>query len=242
MGLLLLATGAVRAEELPVIPAGWGAEAGHSFGEYSGFGRWVHGQEVCYGNRCAYSPWFVPIELFARAGPAFVVGDSPLESALETGIAVEGGAKGFCYVGESGAWTGELGIGHVYNNSDDPTPLLIRNELHPLRELNRTMVHAAAGREWYFHDPNVEGRLYFTGISVGGRVGAAEARFLNGPRVSDIPKGLFIGLDAGALIPFCGYDLVVNARTEWSHDWLDFAEIEEEIDQIKVLLSVGIRY
>lgn len=240
--VLLLGSDTLRADDMPAVPAGWTTDATPPCAGPSGMAKWIHGEEICRSNGCSYSPWFVPVELFVRVGPAFIVGDSVFADVLDTGIAIEGGAKAFCYLGDEGAWTGELGISHVYNNANDPTPLFVRNELHPLRELNRTMVHAAGGREWYFEDPDHAGRRYFTGVSIGGRVGAGEARFLNGPRVSDIPKGIFVGLDAGSLFPFCGYDLVINARTEWSHDWLDFAEIEDEIDQIKVLLSVGIRY
>ena len=135
---------------------------------------------------------FSPFEIFVRGGAGFVIGDGPIDRALRTGKAIEGGVRSFSFnADQTAAWTSELGIDYIYNDVQTSEPLLARaayvnvtrfGQSLPLpgvsqyafRELHRTNARLALGREWYFAGPN--GIRYNFGMDIGGRLGQASVK------------------------------------------------------------------
>jgi hypothetical protein len=201
-----------------------------------------HSDKVCQPDCCAYPHLYCPFQVYVRTGPAIITGTGLLDAVLETGYAVEAGVKTFLYDDDhrTAAWTASLGIDYLYNNADLPAPVIKDRAVTTVRELHRTYVHIAGGREWYWETPR--GWDLFAGIDAGGRLGSAHAKFNTEPHKTDAAQAIFIGLDAGVLIPRCGYDLLFGGRFEWSHDWVELIEFDNELDQMKFLLTAGIRY
>jgi len=171
------------------------------------------------------------------------LGNGPIEQRLQTGIGVEGGARTFGYHHDgSAAWTGELGIGHTYHNSDDSAALAVGSQAFPLREFQLTSVRFGAGHEWYWQLGEPPFGSAFLGASTGGRLGSANARFLNGPQITDFAKGFYLGLDAGLVAPWHGRLLTVGVRAEWERDWFEIEQLDENLDRLNLLLSAGVRY
>lgn len=194
---------------------------------------------ICRAECCHHSWLMCPVEVYVRTGPAFMVGDSELDDRLETGWAAEIGAKVYSYDPDYGAaWIGELGIDYLYNNSDDSTEIAFRSQPVTLQQLHRIYPRIAAGREWY----GGETWRYVIGVDAGARFGHAHLKFNEGFHATDTIQGIFAGLHAGLMIPRCCYDLVLDTRLEWAHDWIEILDVDEELDQVKVLLSAGVRY
>jgi hypothetical protein len=226
-------------------------------------------------------PWslFSPFELYARVGPAFIMGDGVLDKALRTGKAVTGGARSFCFNSDnSAAWTGDLAIEYIYNDSQTSETILVRNTTvvvtrfgqnitlpmevqYALRQLHRTSMKIALGREWYFGGEGWGGVRLAFGLDGGGKYGSASAklginrRIIEGQQQFDtLPsfddghttsalKGVLVGVNAALLFPMDGYDISFGARFEWGKDWfLRIATGDDGVEQIQTLITVGVRY
>jgi hypothetical protein len=63
----------------------------------------------------------VQMELYARAGAAFLLGDSAFSRALQTGWMIEGGGRTLFYDQEmDAAWTVDLGLSNTWNHGELP--------------------------------------------------------------------------------------------------------------------------
>lgn len=205
--------------------------------------HWLFGQEVCHPGCCARPNWPGPLEVFVRAGPMFVLGDGAFEKRLDTGVGIEGGARAFCYYqGGSAAWTGELAVGHSFHNSKDSAPLLVRDELASLDRFHLTSVRFGGGHEWHWQSGGPESSRWFAGVNGGGRLGSATARFLGTPKITEPAQGLYLGLDAGVLIPWDCRQIVLGVRAEWQRDWFELGRLDVDLERLNLLLTAGIRY
>lgn len=150
-------------------------------------------------------PWslFSPFELYARVGPAFNTGDGILDNVLRTGKAVSGGVRCFCFNADnSAAWTSDLGIEYIYNNSQSSETVLFRDTTvtvsrfgqnvtlpmhvqYALTQLHRTSMKIALGREWYFGGEEWGGVRVAFGVDGGGKYGNVSAKLAINSRVID---------------------------------------------------------
>lgn len=212
-------------------------------GEPGTWSRWLLGQEACRSDCCERPNWPGPLELFFRVGPSFLLGNSSLEQRLETGLGFEGGTRAFCYhQGGQEAWTGELAVGHAIYHSNDPAPLFVANRLYSLRVFQLTSVRIGGGHEWYWETWGPESWRGYTGCGGGARLGSANARFLNGPQITDVSKGLYLALEAGLLIPWGGAQMVLGTRLEWEHEWFEIDLNKESLDGVNLLFIAGVKF
>ena len=68
---------------------------------------------------------------------------------------------------------------------------------------------------------------------------------LDEARATDIARGLYLGADVGCLIPYGTFELAVGLRVEYGHDIIRLPglfQLDDSLDQLKALLSLGIRY
>lgn len=198
---------------------------------------------TCRPHGSAYSHIFCPLEVYLRTGPAFVLGGGRLDHVLDTGYAVEFGARGFAYsFDHTAAWVGSLGVDYQYNNAHDPTPSLLVGEPATLRELNRVSASIAGGRQWYFAGETAEAPMWLIGVDVGGRLGHVHAKFIERQHQTDGLIGVFVGADAGVFISRRGYDILLGGRLEWGHEWFDIIDNSDDLGHLKILLTAGLRY
>ncbi|MGE3804359.1 MAG: hypothetical protein AB7K24_06780 [Gemmataceae bacterium] len=238
---LLVADAARAGGELAPIPDG--VPTSPAPVEAHSWSHWIFGQELCRPGCCEQPNWPGLLEIFVRTGPLFILDNGPLQQRLETGIGVEGGARTFCYSQEgSAAWTGELAVGHSYHNSNDPSPLPVGSQSFALRVFQLTSVRFGGGREWYWQPGGEDSARWFTGVSGGGRLGSANARFRDGPQITDFAKGIYLGLDAGVLIPWQCRQIVIGGRAEWERDWFEIDSYDVNLDRFNLLFTAGIRY
>ncbi len=129
---------------------------------------------------------------------------------------------------------------------------------YAFREMHRTNARLALGREWYFAGPN--GLRYNFGLDVGGRIGQTSVKLFTVSRViegalvfdtfpdfedghtSGLNKGVFIGVNTGLLLPCHGFDITLGSRFEWGQEWFSITSVDDSVAQIKLLISVGLRF
>lgn len=135
-----------------------------------------------------------PFDLYVRSGITFLPSNTPLDKAIDTGLALEVGARAFCLDGDKrGAWLADVGIDYFYNRAD-PTKVIIvkfpnlevttlgQASLEPARDqlsafqLHRTYAKLGGGREWYWGAERPDDPLYVFGVDVGGRYGSFTAK------------------------------------------------------------------
>ncbi len=253
VALAVLVAGGARAEPPPTEPILVPPRqcSGCAPADKGGLFAWsrLHERDVCQPECCAYSHLLCPFEVYVRTGPALIAGSGRLDEVLQTGYSVAFGAKAFDYDGDgSGAWTGHLGIDYIYNNSNDKNRTPVRTLPATLRELHRFAGYVAGGREWYWDQGYPESARWLFGVDVGGRLGHARGRFnrvdrrIPIERRTDTFEGFVVGVDAGVLIPRCGYDLTFGGRFEWGHDYFQILDLDDNVGQMKLLLSAGLRY
>ena len=140
-----------------------------------------------------------------------------------------------------------------------PTPLLSISE-YTFRQLHRTSARLALGREWYFSGDGSDGWRASFGVDAGGRWGRAHVKMVTVSReieglqffdivpslrdgaTGDVLKGVFVAGHSDWLIPCQGYDFVLGGRVEWGKDFFVVADRDDGVAQIKLLLTVGVRF
>ena len=130
--------------------------------------------------------------------------------------------------------------------------------------LNRQYVLLEAGREWYWFGSDPCGPRLALGIDAGGRVGHAHAQitlvnrtFTPAPTADNLPsllsdlpefhvtdtiEGIFAGVHAGMFYNRWGYDIFLGVRGEISRDWIKIVDNDNKIDQLNVLVELGVRF
>lgn len=152
---------------------------------------------TCCGPFGANGP--VTYELYARTGPALVVGGSELSGRLNTGWQIGSGAYTLLYnTSRDAAWSLGTGISYTYNRGrqerggplDVHTPRVqtlpgggtqqLADGLAPhlVRGLHRTTFDYSIGRDWWLQGPGTVGAEAApntrVGAYVGGRYGTAH--------------------------------------------------------------------
>jgi hypothetical protein len=148
-------------------------------------------------------------------------------------------------------------------------------ERSAIEALDRIFFRVGGGREWFFGGEVQGSVRYKLGLDGGLRLGHAHAglavkernviqsvilpgtnrpaRLQDGDilnptgnkEATDFVQNVFVGASVGVLIPYCGFDFVLDGRAEYSHDFISLHGIEnmdQSLDQIQILLSAGLRY
>src|SRR5207302_6585290 len=99
------------------------------------------------------------------------------------------------------------------------TPTLTPNKLVSVREMNRTYVNAAFGRDWYMNPgPDSWIHRWRVGLDVGARLGSAKTEFNEVTHRQDVVGGMFCTLSADMEIPCGCCTFLMGMRTEWGYN------------------------
>lgn len=230
-----------------------------------GLSSWIlYNQPGCCGPLGNQVP--LRYELYLRAGPAIPTGGNLLDQTLETGWAIQGGARLlFFNQPQTKAWTFDVGIANIHQNGRRPdvripielndrfpnpnfNPILPVSATNPqnitvgevstsIRSLNRTFVSLAAGREWYLVGTGAGvGPAWRVGADVGGSWGSAKVEFNEIRFRTDAFGRFFAALHSDLDIP-CGCCIFqAGFRAEWGHTWSDILQRQNNGDLQDVLL------
>ncbi len=171
-------------------------------------------------------------DVYFRTGPSFLTGGGALKEALDAGWEVQGGGRSLFYnVDGSSAWTVDVGVTYTYNdahNSQIFTPM--SNTLpksYTVRDLERTSVGAALGKDWFLYGPGFIGGSpnwnFFYGIAAGGRWGTMHVNLTptdnpEGYARNQTPYGeYFLAVHADLQVPMGGWMFLLGVRGEFSY-------------------------
>lgn len=132
---------------------------------------------------------------------------------------------------------------------------------YAFRELHRTSGEIAIGREWYFGGATPESWSGYLGVDVGGRLGNVSVKQVTFSRTiegaeeddqfpanfqdhhqSDTLKGVLVGVGGGFMVPRSRFDWSIGTRVEWSQDWFRVADGDDGVRQLRLMLSLGVRF
>jgi hypothetical protein len=215
-----------------------------------GLSRWlVYQTPDCCGNVGCNGPIFA--ELYLLTGLEIPAEGKIFGHVLETGWVIQGGGRTvFFNPAMDRDWNIDLSISNILNHgqhSDIKFPVGLASGIQnvSIRELNRTYVNAALGREWYFQQPpDALIRTWRFGLYAGGRLGTEKAEFNEITHRTDVISGLFAGLNADVQIP-CGGCCVFLAgmRVEWGYTWADILKpTDSDVQDVNFLFTAGVRF
>jgi hypothetical protein len=236
---------ALAGEEGPagdIIPA---AAEGEAVGDNCWSGMGGHHGDPCKPGCVGENRLFCPFELYGRVGVNFVAAKDGFNDLYHTGLELQFGAKALCYQGEQGALFGEFGIDYYTNGGRaGAEAVVIENQRFAPPEkpiqLQRVYLRAGAGYDWYW--PICDSCRAYAEIDGGGKLGHAHGSFEDVPNQTDVAWAIYAGAGAGVLIPQCGFDIVVGARAEISHEWISLIVDREGLDTGSLFLTAGLRY
>ena len=280
LALTLLGVGAVHAQDPAAVPYGPAAaeegpppQPGQLLNPAAPphvLSSWIlYNKPCCCGPLGEHRP--LHYELYLRAGPSFPIEGSVFGRTLETGWDIEGGARLlFFNLPQTAAWTLDLGLGNVHNNSrraDVKVPIIRRdpnpnfNRLLPvsptnqpfirvddpvtIRALNRTFVNFSGGREWYvIGNGSCEGPAWRIGADFGGSWGTAKAEFFEIRHRTDVVGRLFVAIHSDVDVP-CGCCIFTfGVRGVWDYSFSDVLQKQNngDLQDIQVLGTIGVRF
>jgi hypothetical protein len=224
--------------------------------------------EACCGPLGGEGP--LRTELYIQSGWSFPVGGGTFGETLTTGWVIQGGARlmlfdvdmdGACYVDLSGS--------NIWNQGRNPNITIPFTTFGPnglggtqefkfgqgnlpgvsIRNLNRTFVNLAVGRDWYLLGSaagcggNCDGGCSWrVGFDAGGRYGADSVEFHEIRQASGVCEGAFAGFHSDVEIP-CGCCVFFGGvRVEWSYTWSHILQRQSDMQEIDLLFTAGVRY
>jgi hypothetical protein len=226
-------------------------------------------------------------ELYIRTGPSFPVSGPIFGHVLTTGWEVQGGGRSlFFNPDRDRAWSVDLSISSIWNggqHADRKFPLFLLAQpsansdvfrafvLGTLKNMNRTSVNLALGREWFLMGPAASCGCncpnWRVGIDAGGGYGSQSASVeidtIPGIPATDVtnPAGAatqihllrrrtdtiastFLGLHSDVEIP-CGCCVfMAGLRAELSYTWSDILQRQNDSNMLDVnlLITCGVRF
>ena len=112
-----------------------------------------------------------------------------------------------------------------------------------IRSTSRTYANLGVGKDYYWRtsadDP---GRLFRVGWQVGGRYGALSQEYNILKHRTDVIGGVFGGLHGEMEIPSQWGMFQMGVRCEYGYTWSDILQRASDIQEINVLLTLGLRY
>lgn len=200
----------------------------------------------------------IQTELYLRVGPDFPFGGGILARVLNTGWTIQGGGRALFFDPSfMRAWVADLSLSHSFTDAGDralvdrPT---VANQLVTVRQLNRTNVNLAFGRQWWLTvAADQPGNKWRAGVDIGGRWGSANVEFVEINHRTDVIGGAFVGAysdfefrlrDCLACSCFADSRCIFQAgvRVEYGYTWTDVLERASDVQDINVLFSFGVRY
>jgi hypothetical protein len=248
-------TSPVPATQETVSPADTKAPAGLS--------SWItYARPDCCGHVGADGP--ILYELYLRSGFAIPAEGKIFGHVLETGWLIEGGGRSlFFNPAMDAAWNIDLGVGNIFNRSQrsdikfplnilvprvqgqQVTPTLVNGFRASIRQLNRTYVDTAFGREWYL--TKAEDGCWWkwrAGADVGGRLGSVKAEFNETTHRTDIYTAIVVGLHTDWELPYGCCTFLAGFRAEWGYTWMDVLQHQNDGDlqDVNLLFTFGVRF
>lgn len=225
-----------------------------------GLSRWlVYQNPGCCGNVGCDGPIFA--ELYMLTGVEIPAEGKIFGHVLETGWVVQGGGRSLFFNSTMDRdWNIDLSVSNILNHgqhSDIKAPISLptmpvsagnitfATQNVSVRQLNRTYVNAALGRDWYFRGPpDALVRTWRFGLDAGGRLGSERLELNESTHLTDVIGGVFVGLNADVQIP-CGGCCIFLAgmRVEWGYTWSDVLKPNlSDIQDVNFLFTAGVRF
>ncbi len=234
-----------------------------------GLSDWItYSRPECCGPFGPERP--VKTEVYFRIGPSFILDGHSFDDVLETGIAVQGGARWLKYdTDRTAAWVVSLGITNIYNNGESGSPALLqRNVFVPqstpipggqgapvlipftfatVESLNRTFLDIGFGREVYLtgtEDGWFGGTTCRVGFEGGGRYGTQKLIFTQLGRRTDVIGGIFGAVYADMEMPYGCCVFLAGLRAELDYTWSDILQGtgDPDILGVNLLVNLGVRF
>ena len=227
-----------------------------------GLSDWVlYQRDCCVGGHGRYTPLYT--ELYLHAGPSFPFGGMTLSRELKTGWSIAGGARALLFnEPQTRAWLFDL---HMINTNESAGkqntefPLTFfhngtRSDQFTfqgktgitnfsLQNSNRTLVGLGFGREWYLWRPATsEGRMWRIGADAGGRWGSQSVPLNTFGHLTDVIGSVYAAAHTDLEIPCRSCLFHAGLRIEWAYTWSDILQRTSDVQDISLLLTVGIRF
>jgi hypothetical protein len=224
----------------------------------------VHNQANCCSPFGGDGP--INAELYIDTGPSIPVAGGPFHHIMETGWEVRGGGRSlFFNPAVDAAWTVDLNLSYIFNHGrPNPTvPIFTNVNSNPLgipagpglfpvslRDLNRTFVNGALGREWYFNAPaNAAGWKWRAGFDLGGGIGSGLVNFVNSPFITglhhktDTIYDVVVALHTDLEVPYGCCTFTYGFRAEWDYTWTDLIQKNNgQLQDVNLLVAFGVRF
>ena len=243
-----------------------------SLGPLDSPGSWlVHPRQCgCCGPVGRNGP--IGSELYLRTGINVPIGGGALgkgTGVLDTGWAIQGGGRVLFFdPNRESAWTVDLGLLNINNNSIDrthvfqlhnvPSRVTPPGSLTPtttnipvlpvtVAGLNQTYAVFTVGREWWLigsGDYTYKGLTWRAGIDGGGLYGTAKLDLNEIRHRTDTLGGLTVGLHTDLEYP-CGCVIFqAGFRAEYSYIWNDLLQEQNpsDLQYLNFLGTLGIRF
>ena len=227
-----------------------------------GLSDWVlYKRDCCEGSPGRYTPLYT--ELYLNGGPSFPVGGMTLSRELKTGWSIVGGAKAlFFNEPQTRAWVVDL---HIINtnesagkrNTEFPLTFFHKGQRSDqftfegqmgitqfsLHDSNRTLVGLGCGREWYlWHPAGSGGRSWRVGVDAGGRWGSQSVALNTFGHLTDVIGAMYAAAHTDVEIPCRCCLFHAGVRLEWAYTFSDVLQRTSDVQDISLLLTVGIRF
>lgn len=228
-----------------------------------GVSNWIRrdGSTACAPCASLGADSWIGEELYFRAGPSFPLGQGEILSRnLAVGFTVQAGARSLFFNPEyTRAWVVDASISNSHNsgvtngevfvlpggvdpNAVPPQQAVIPDIPVTIRSVNRTFVNLGFGREWFMQQA-----LFFPahvrfGVDGGGRWGSANVALNETGRRTDVIGGAYVG--SHLLYEFGYRESILNfgVRTEYSYTWSDVFYRATDLNELNVLVNLGIRF
>jgi len=192
----------------------------------------------------------IDYELYIFTGPSLTAGGSFLDSTLDNGWLVQGGARTlFFNAPVDKAWVIDLGLGYEYNHGNHPDLhfAFLGTDVH-VSTLHRTYANGAIGREIYLFKPaNGCGLNWRAGVDVGLRYGSARLdlnRTSDGglERIADGYLSVFTAAHTDCELPWGCCTFLAGFRVEWGYTWMDILPQTSDLQDINFLFTAGVQF
>jgi hypothetical protein len=215
-----------------------------------GLSNWItYTRPECCGPIGCNGP--IGMELYMRTGPALPLGGGIFGHTLKTGWMVDGGGRSLFFNREmDAAWTIDLGVSNIHNQGQHaditvPIPTATTTTPATIRNLNRTTVNGAVGREWYLAGSADSCDQWRVGLDVGGRFGNATLEYHEFRHKVDVIGGTVLALHTDVETK-CGgcCTFLFGFRIEWDYTWMDVfpAHLDADVQDINFLVTAGVRF
>jgi hypothetical protein len=219
----------------------------------------IHNQANCCSPFGGDGP--INTELYVDTGPSIPVAGGILHHIMETGWDIRGGGRSlFFNPAVDAAWTIDLSLSYIFNHArpnpkvpltgsfGSSTPTLPAGPgvigLVTLRDLNRTFVNGAAGREWYLNAPaNAAGWKWRAGFDLGGGIGSGLLNFVDIRHKTDTIYDVVISLHTDLEVPYGCCTFTYGFRAEWDYTWMDVIQRNNaQLQDVNLLATFGVRF